>query len=835
MNKAPASFAKFFGTLTVAKKWNKFFYRNPKGSVDPDSQWRWQNEQHENNEVYKMVNFSGGGRLIEEFDKGTTLEDKKKCVQEYFQSVYACDYLHEDIVSVTEDDYKKWHKEQDEKAKTLQRKEDDLQSPHGWDDYKMAHASNNNDNDFHSIVSLDSVVSLPFSRHGIKWKLEKRGAIGETALHLLFLNGSEKHINIAEALLEIYPDLAIDLYEGFEYYGESCLHFAIVQNNLKAVELLLDTEQVDVHARARGKFFVPIDVKRGDVKLRKHKFEGYAYFGEFPLSFAASVGNDEIYDRLIKKGADPDKKDRYGNNVLHLTVIHNQPDMYEHALRHNNPADPHVSNNDGLTPLALAAKLGKKEMFDKILEISSRHYWSYNTVTCSAYPLKSLDTIGADGSTDWNSALMMIVRGKKEGHFNMVSHFVVHQLLEEKWNKFARDKFIRLLFFFILHLIFLSVAIYLRPDEMTDLRYGTSAPDIARYVFEAMVVLVCWFVIGFAFREIYLEKFYGFWQNLASIPSRIIYLFAVFLILLCVPMRFLELYIVEEWLLVFAVPGTWTYFLFFLRNSSITGPFITMIYRISATDMVRFVVIYIIILGTCAVAFFYQFEGQNIEPFFTELGTIMTLFQMSLGEFDYPSILQGKYQALTILMFIAFMIVVHILLLNMLIAMITRTFEKIIKQSEKVWKQQWASMVVAMERSHSKHDKITFQNSYDLNIESNRVTGEGDAEVKTINEVPLQLDRRALMVQYQQSKSVGQRRRERKEKLWKQIQQQPMTFHQPFPVPRFQIKSMAGLSDIKRDAPRLDEEKEVARKIFNGDMRLHYSDDDDDDNEMISV
>ena len=808
-------------TAAVAKRWNKFFYRTAKGTIDPDSAWKQQNEQLKHNPIYKLVNFEGGGELVEQYDLGKTPDEQKQLLIDFFDTRIKTACLHETTKLVKEDDYQLWHNKQSHVAKAYMQRKEDHKQKHGdlLRPTMVYKKESEKESDVFTVVSVDAVIK-PYVEHEIKWKLEHRGAIGETPLHLLFLNGSEKHIKIAKILLEKYPALALDLYEGVEYYGESCLHFAIIQNNLEAVQVLLDTKMVDLHARARGKFFIPVDIKRGDVKLRKHKFEGYAYYGEYPLSFAASSGNQKIYDLLISGGCDPNKVDRYGNGVLHLAVIHNQPDMYYHALKHpHKPVDANVCNNGGLTPLALAAKLGKINMFDKILEVSSRRYWSYNTVTCSAYPLKSLDTIGLEGKTDWNSALMMIVRGRKDSHLDMVSNHVIHQLLEEKWKKFGRFKFIRLLAAFMVHVICLSVAVYLRPDQATDLRYGTSANDIARYVFECLVVLICFFVLVFAIKEIWLEGISGYWQNLISIPSRIAYVISVILLLLCVIMRFLELYNVEEWFLVFAVPGLWSYLLFFLRNSSQTGPFITIIFRIFRIDMVRFVIIYAIVLLTCALAFFYQFEGENVSAFLTELGTLMTLFQMSVGEFDPELVLLGKYQALTIAMFIFFMIFMHILLLNMLIAMITRTFEKITKQSEKVWRRQWAAMVVTMERSHSKDEKLHFQGSYALSIESNRVTAEGDAEASVDRELKDD-GKRALMVVHHQKKSESQRKQDIKQRLMKVSQQ---AIKESTPAPRFQVKSRTGYSDIIIDAPV--EVRPVRRSEHE---ILTYSDDEQD-------
>ena len=539
---------------------------------------------------------------------------------------------------------------------------------------------------------------------------------------------------------------------------------------------------------------------------------------------------------LIERGCDPSKTDRYGNGVLHLAVIHNQPDMYYHALNYpENPpdskksadlkkltgskksADPYKCNKKSLSPLALAAKLGKKEMFDKILEISSKRCWSYNTVTCSAYPLRSLDTIGDEGQTDWNSALMKIVQGRKNRHLDIVSNRVIKHLLNEKWRIFGFRKYVRLLVAFILHLACLTMAVYLRPTEqLSDLRYGTSGLDIARYVFESSVVLINFTVVVLAVEEIYLESFFGYWQNWFTIPTRVIYVISVILLLFCVPMRFLELYNIEEWLLVFAVPGIWSYSMFFLRINSHTGPLITIIFRIFETDVLRFAIIYVIILLTSALAFFYQFEGENTFAFLTELGTIMTLFQMSYGEFEERVVLGGKYQALTIIMFVVFMIVVHILLLNMLIAMVTRTFENITQQSEKVWQRQRAAMIVTMERSHSREKKLGFQEKYSVNIKLNSVPAGSDAKIddqshklETQKKVkpPFQkecfvvvetnqvtkYENRALVVVKHQKMSVKQRKLNVKRRMFTAGQK---IVKEAIPSPRLRVKSRAGYKNI---------------------------------------
>ena len=74
---------------------------------------------------------------------------------------------------------------------------------------------------------------LQFNKHAMKnkddsertprkacWSLEHRGTLGETALHLCFLSNNPMMTEMARALLELYPAMAFDQYEGQEYYGE---------------------------------------------------------------------------------------------------------------------------------------------------------------------------------------------------------------------------------------------------------------------------------------------------------------------------------------------------------------------------------------------------------------------------------------------------------------------------------------------------------------------------------------------------------------------------------------------------------------------------------------
>lgn len=50
----------------------------------------------------------------------------------------------------------------------------------------------------------------------------------------------------------------------------------------------------------------------------------YVYWGEYPLAFAACLGQEECYRLVLAKGADPNGQDSNGNTVLHMLVIYDK-------------------------------------------------------------------------------------------------------------------------------------------------------------------------------------------------------------------------------------------------------------------------------------------------------------------------------------------------------------------------------------------------------------------------------------------------------------------------------------------------------------------------------
>ncbi|GAB6026275.1 hypothetical protein CHUAL_012484 [Chamberlinius hualienensis] len=557
------------------------------------------------------------------------------------------------------------------------------------------------------------------------WLLNQRGVLGENPLHVLVICDTPTHTKVAKILLRHYPKLASDIMECREYYGLSPLHLAVAYNNMELVQALVEAG-ANVNERATGRFFMPSDQKE-KLKL-KSNYSGFSYLGEYPLSWAACCENEAIYNYLLDRGADPNLQDTFGNMILHMVVISNKLGMYGYALRHpKKPANNELLNRAGLTPLTLACTLGRNNIFCEMLELSSQEFWRFSNITCSAYPLIALDSIGPDGRTNWKSALMIILNGESDEHLDMLEGGVVLRLLDDKWKTFARNQFLIRLGLLFLHLLVLSIAVYLRPKSGESLGWKYDPKTIIRLCAEIVTIISCGiFVFVQQGSEIRSQGLFQFSSNLVTSPAKFFFLISNIAILVCIPFRIFDMRLVEDSILTFALPGTWFFLMFFAGSVRLTGAFVTMIYSMIAGDMVRFGFIYVIALIGFSQAFFFLFKSchvdledaseTNIDMYETYYGTWMALFQMTLGSYTFGDFSKPKYSGLSMGIFVVFMVLVPILLLNVLIAMMSSTYSNVISKSEKEFVKQWAKIVLAVERSVPADKAKEHLNAYAINL-----------------------------------------------------------------------------------------------------------------------
>jgi ankyrin repeat protein len=301
----------------------------------------------------------------------------------------------------------------------------------------------------------------------------KPGPVGESPVHVCFLLGLA---DIGQEIIEqYYPGKTMisvpyknDLLplqtenvlvkhqqdlsspENGLYTGETLLHIAIVNEDAVLVKRLLD-QGIEISSPATGVFFQPrwlrprikdlsrwqrflswvsgVDLKVEKFAILSREVNQYSacYYGEYPLSFAASVGSVGICKLLLSchkdRQNDPHMQavnqlsrigrsqtfvqhnehwrakadgtgrsplweflnaiDFFGNTALHMAVFHRRKEVIDWLMTNEDAtASLEILNFDGFTPLTYAVRLGYVDIFNHILfKYLSRTGWTYGKVS----------------------------------------------------------------------------------------------------------------------------------------------------------------------------------------------------------------------------------------------------------------------------------------------------------------------------------------------------------------------------------------------------------------------------------------------------------------------
>uniref|UniRef100_A0A8I3W4D5 Transient receptor potential cation channel subfamily V member 2 n=1 Tax=Callithrix jacchus TaxID=9483 RepID=A0A8I3W4D5_CALJA len=564
------------------------------------------------------------------------------------------------------------------------------------------------------------------------------GSTGKTCLMKAVLNLKDG-VNAC-----ILPLLQIDQHSGNpqplvsaqckdDYYrGHSALHIAIEKRSLQCVKLLVENG-ADVHARACGRFF--------------QKGQGTCfYFGELPLSLAACTKQWDVVSYLLENPHQPaslQATDSQGNTVLHALVMISDnsaenitlvTSMYDGLLQAGARLCPTVQLEDipnlqGLTPLKLAAKEGKIQIFSHILQREfsgpsqrlSRKFteWCYGPVRVSLYDLASVD------SWEENSVLEIIAFHCKSPHrHRMVVLEPLNKLLQEKWDLLIPRFFLNFLCNLIYMLIFTTVA-YHQPalkkqaDSHLKAEVGNS------------MLLAGHIIILLGGLYILVGQLWYFWRRhlfvwIWFIDSyfEILFLLQALLTVLSQVLCFLAI----EWylpLLVSALVLGWLNLLYYTRGFQHTGIYSVMIQKVILRDLLRFLLVYLVFLFGFAVALvslsqeawrpeaptgsnatesLQPVEGQkdkeNTSPYGNILEASLELFKFTIGMGELAFEEQLHFRGMVLLLLLAYVLLTYILLLNMLIALMNETVNSVATDSWSIWKLQKAISVLEMENGY---------------------------------------------------------------------------------------------------------------------------------------
>ncbi|XP_017315455.1 transient receptor potential cation channel subfamily V member 1 isoform X2 [Ictalurus punctatus] len=573
---------------------------------------------------------------------------------------------------------------------------------------------------------------------------------GKTALMKALLNLKNGDNKAVEHLLGIaermghLDKLVNAAYTDPYYEGQTALHIAIERRNKRYVELLIQ-KGANVHAKACGTFFQPLD-------------EACFYFGELPLSLAACTNQKDIVDLLMDK-ADVRCTDTLGNTVLHalMMVADNSPEntdfvisMYDYILTKDAAKNPKekkledIENNQGLTSIKLAAKLGRIGLFEHILhrefqQEECRHLsrkfteWAYGPVYASLYDLDSVD------SYEPNSVLEIVVYGTEiPNRLEMLQTEPLNKLLEDKWNRYAHRIFLFKFIVYIIYLIIFTTVSYYR-EEGTDekrppfpIRIYTPK-NVERKIPDGYLLFAGQVIMAIGSLYFFISVLMNIKRKRPSLKtllvdgySELLFLLQAVFFIICA-----GLYCggMDEYLafLVLSVALCWVNVLYFSRGTRHMGIYSVMIQKMILSDILRFLFVYVVFLFGFSAAivtllkddreefnatarnnrtqgrsFFIDdpnpAEGCNKPTFKTIAFTTLELFKFTIGMGDLEFTEKYEYKHVFYVLLITYIVLTYILLLNMLIALMSKTVEKMSKESTGIWKLQRAITILDLER-----------------------------------------------------------------------------------------------------------------------------------------
>ncbi|XP_075710499.1 transient receptor potential cation channel subfamily V member 1-like isoform X2 [Rhinoderma darwinii] len=510
-------------------------------------------------------------------------------------------------------------------------------------------------------------------------------------------------------------------YTNDYYKGQTALHIAVEKRNLNLVKLLMENE-ANVNASAKGLFF-------------QQKKKGVSfYFGELPLSLAACTNQPDIVNYLLYNPydrADLHAVDSHKNTVLHALVLVADDteenteiitNMYDDILKKSVKINPQMKledleNCDQLTPMKLAAKMGKIDLLKHIIrreieEPGYRHLsrkfteWTYGPVHTSLYDISSVDI------QEHDSVLETIVfKSNAYNRHKMIVLEPLNHLLQEKWDSFAGIIFYVKFIVYIIYMSVFTATSYHRPLEgQPPFPLQGTTKDNARVVGEVFIML------GGIY--IFISEIIYFWKRRPSLQILMmdgyfeILFFLQASLLLCSGMVYLagsEVYVA---LMVFALVIGWVNMLYYTRGFQQTGIYSVMIQKTILRDMLRFLLVYVVFLfGFAAALVTLIGEAPQKAENSTEAGekeaansysglyiTSLELFKFTIGMGDLEFNENLKFKHFFMFLLILYVVLTYVLLLNMLIALMSETVSKVSSESKSIWKLQRAATILDIER-----------------------------------------------------------------------------------------------------------------------------------------
>ncbi|XP_056016066.1 uncharacterized protein LOC125675377 isoform X2 [Ostrea edulis] len=425
-----------------------------------------------------------------------------------------------------------------------------------------------------------------------------------------------------------------------------------------------------------------------------------------------------LINSLLHRGANPSASNKDLWTPLHYAVKRNYKGVCSKLLEHE--AWPDARDKKGVMPYTLAYDAGNDDIASMLItcmknefvrqlyssggndaaEFSFHDLLEKNMLKTTLAVLDCMiDPVSPSGDvcvyynvleadqhgrvpTDSNfnprskSGLQIIA---KSGNKTVVYHDVVRLLIRRKWKEYARLRFLINSLFYIITLFTITFSAILAstlPDPAVN---DLSALHIARAVCEiwslGMAVLTLFSELN-QLRKHRLE----YWQdafNWIDLSSSI-------LIILIPPLRFARKS--EQWFVFSAAYLLWTLRIFkYAAVFRQTGAYAQILWRILIHDFIQFTTFFLFILLAFSGCLLLSLRGEGSLEKFSEVSSFWSIFLVGVRILiEAERIIEyTELPVMSLIITVAFLFTICVLLLNILIAQLSDTYQNIQKDAQR--------------------------------------------------------------------------------------------------------------------------------------------------------
>ncbi|XP_045170133.2 transient receptor potential cation channel subfamily V member 3-like [Mercenaria mercenaria] len=529
---------------------------------------------------------------------------------------------------------------------------------------------------------------------------------------------------IKEMLIESCPKMIFFSKKNDKCKGITPLHVAILKEDTNLLEYMATV--------ASDKKIKPETIK--DICADGFEFQNTVMMAGTPLGVAALKFNKKLFDIVLEQfKSELEVTNHKGDNIVHSLIKYAivQPgkmDDVQKMLHYvldcefNSPDLPYsekkkwkrkvrkllmMKNKEKLNPLQLAAKRQQYAIFELIMhhEVHCTRESSDGIFNEEVFDITEIETLAIENEVKGDeheiikkeyheSILEYLIHQQTTNAFLFADFMPVREVIKEKW-KYYSSKFLFWFLFHIFSMIFLSVAALYRSklvaSENGDITYKypvirnafvTSASVFGSIVGVVYIILeITRLCLGRFQYKTASSRFKSVRRHFSTPYSNLVFrvYFVLFSLLLILDFAFASAagrhsFDYQNYCLLFAVILGWYLFMFFLQTFKTFSFFTVLIQRV-VLDMFKFAFVMGIFLVAFSIAMYMAMQGANTDnDEFEHFGkTMVKMLTIMLGIGEIDILFQARQPVLAVMIFVIFVLLTTILLLNALIAMMSNS------------------------------------------------------------------------------------------------------------------------------------------------------------------